>query len=102
MKECVVIEGYMKGACSNCWKNSKQATCIYCKYSCYMPCRYIKLIRVDKDSSTKKRSHNADDDTIDLTSDAAGASAQTLSLTPKRRKTVSITIPSASESASTR
>jgi hypothetical protein len=33
MKECVLVKGYMKGACSNCWKNSKQASCIYCKHS---------------------------------------------------------------------
>ena len=33
MTECVLVQGYMKGACSNCWKNSKQATCVYCKCS---------------------------------------------------------------------
>jgi hypothetical protein len=32
MQECVLVKGYMKGACSNCWKNSKQASCIYCEY----------------------------------------------------------------------
>ena len=36
MQECVLMKGYMKGACSNCWKNSKQASCIYCKCSFFM------------------------------------------------------------------
>lgn len=41
MVQCVVIEGYMKNACSNCWKNSKQASCEHCKYLFYT--RYVTL-----------------------------------------------------------
>lgn len=41
MEKCVVIEGYMRNACSNCWKNSKQASCMHCK--CLFYTQYVTL-----------------------------------------------------------
>jgi hypothetical protein len=105
MKECVVIEGYMKGACSNCWKNSKQVTLHPLQVFLLHAIRYTLLIHIDKDKEPskelkikKKRSRHTDDDIVDLTSDAASASTQTLNVTPKKRKTVSVSIPSRSTS----
>ena len=59
--------------------------------------RYTELIRVDEESSkgakaTKKRTHNADCEVVDLTFDTAPP--QSPEPTPKKRKTVSVVIPS--------
>jgi len=37
MVGCVVIKGYMNGACSNHWRNSKQKQCGFCKFLSYLP-----------------------------------------------------------------
>lgn len=39
--ETAVIEGHMRNACSNCWKNFKQASYEHCKYFFYT--RYVTL-----------------------------------------------------------
>ena len=69
--------------------------------------RYTKLIYTDGEKKptkeikgSKKRFRNADDDdVIDLTSNAASVSTQALDVTPKRIKTVSVTVPQVSDSA---